>query len=95
MITKNTTASEGNCKKIQASAASFTISMEVRSFLSLPSTSYVEFISSKFSYETHYSNFACLLCGYKKCIPEEMHQSIKLVKTSRKDTLENSFLLWS
>lgn len=87
MITRDTTPREGNCNKNQVLAVSCTISMEVRNFLSLPSTSYVEFTYSKFNYKIHNSNFACECVVTRSVHLWQMHQSFKLVKTTWKDTL--------
>lgn len=61
--------------------------MEVRIFLSLRSTSYVEFTSSKFSHKIHYYIFFFEYTVTRSVYLWQMHQSFRFVKTSRKDTL--------
>lgn len=84
-------ASNGNEEyhtlQVELLAVSCTMSMEVRNFLLLPSTSWVEFPSSKFNNKIHNSNFACKYMVTRSAYLWQMHQSFKLLKTSRKETL--------
>lgn len=61
--------------------------MEVRNFLSLHSTSYVEITSSKFKDKIHNDNFFFEYMVARSVYLWQMHQSLKFVKTSRKDTV--------